>query len=218
MPPSRIATISSVSPAAHARQRLSILARLSSPAMVCTPYQPFGTILPWRRLLIPGMPLAQVADMPGSRMDTVIKSLKRISKELPNLSKKELELVENCLEDCFETGRTWDSIPILVHKPKRHRGLEGNRLAANRNGRQPSITMRPTAQRRDGLNSESGCSPATVSALKHVSHRETSTNMHGASVTVSVRGMPNVFTNSPANTQRAATVLPGPHYFSLSTF
>ncbi len=49
-------------------------------------------------------------------MDAVTKSLVRISEELPNLGKEELKLVEKCLEDCFETGRTWDSIPILVHE------------------------------------------------------------------------------------------------------
>ena len=51
-------------------------------------------------------------------VDAVTKSLKRISKELPNLGEDELELVEKCLEDCFATGRTWDSIPILVHEAK----------------------------------------------------------------------------------------------------
>ena len=51
-------------------------------------------------------------------MDAVAKSLLRISKELPNLSKDELKLVEGCLEDCFEIGRTWDSVPILVHEAK----------------------------------------------------------------------------------------------------
>ena len=50
--------------------------------------------------------------------DAVEKSLERISRELPDLSKKDLKLVEQCLEDCFETGRTWDSIPILVHEAK----------------------------------------------------------------------------------------------------
>ena len=49
-------------------------------------------------------------------MDAVAKSLIRISEELPNLGKEELKLVEKCLEDCFETGRTWDSIPILVQE------------------------------------------------------------------------------------------------------
>ena len=50
------------------------------------------------------------------QVDAVTKSLKRISKELPDLGKDELELVEKCLEDCFATGRTWDSVPILVHE------------------------------------------------------------------------------------------------------
>ncbi len=44
------------------------------------------------------------------RIDAVTKSFKRISKELTDLGKDELELVEKCLEDCFATGRTWDSI------------------------------------------------------------------------------------------------------------
>ncbi len=50
------------------------------------------------------------------RVDAVTKSLEQISKELPDIGKDELQLVERCLEDCFETGRTWDSIPILVHE------------------------------------------------------------------------------------------------------
>ena len=50
------------------------------------------------------------------RVDAVTKSLEQISKELPDLGKDELQLVERCLEDCFETGRTWDSIPILLHE------------------------------------------------------------------------------------------------------
>ena len=52
------------------------------------------------------------------RIDAVTKSLEQVSKELPNLGKDELELVEKCLEDCFQTGRTGESIPILVHKAK----------------------------------------------------------------------------------------------------
>ena len=52
-------------------------------------------------------------------MDAVAKNLKRISTKISNLKKKELELIEECLDDCFEQGRIWDSIPTLIDEIRR---------------------------------------------------------------------------------------------------
>ncbi len=41
-------------------------------------------------------------------------SLNRITERFPGLSEDEVAFFEECLEDCFEIGRTWDAIPILV--------------------------------------------------------------------------------------------------------
>ena len=51
-------------------------------------------------------------------MKVVKNSLERIAQTLPDLSHEELLVVEQCLEDCFELGRAWDSIPILVKEAK----------------------------------------------------------------------------------------------------
>ncbi len=64
---------------------------------------------------------SEIALWGKGKLDAITKNLEQISKTLSNLSKKELELVERCLEDCFETGRIWDSIPTLVHTIKKPR-------------------------------------------------------------------------------------------------
>lgn len=51
-------------------------------------------------------------------MRAIAYSLNRISERFPELSEEELAFFEECLEDCFEIGRTWDSIPILVQEAK----------------------------------------------------------------------------------------------------
>ncbi len=47
-------------------------------------------------------------------MRAITYSLNRITERFPDLSEDEVAFFEECLEDCFEIGRTWDTIPILV--------------------------------------------------------------------------------------------------------
>ena len=51
-------------------------------------------------------------------MRAISYSLNRIAERFPELSEEELAFFEECLEDCFEIGRTWDTIPILVQEAK----------------------------------------------------------------------------------------------------
>jgi hypothetical protein len=51
-------------------------------------------------------------------MKIVKNSLERIAQTLPDLSHEEWLVVEECLEECFELGRAWDTIPILVKEAK----------------------------------------------------------------------------------------------------
>ncbi len=41
-------------------------------------------------------------------------ALRRISKEIPDLSGAQLGFIEACLDDCFEVGKAWDDIPVLI--------------------------------------------------------------------------------------------------------
>ncbi len=50
----------------------------------------------------------------SSDMRAIAYSLNRITERYPDLSEDDLAFFEECLEDCFEIGRTWDAIPILV--------------------------------------------------------------------------------------------------------
>ncbi len=45
-------------------------------------------------------------------------SLKRIANELPDLNEAELLVIGKGLQACFELGRAWDEIPILVEEAK----------------------------------------------------------------------------------------------------
>lgn len=60
-------------------------------------------------------------------------ALRRISKEIPELSAQQLALIEACLDDCFEVGKAWDSIPILINEAQPPKGTskESKAHAAN---------------------------------------------------------------------------------------
>ena len=50
-------------------------------------------------------------------MDAVTKrSLAGIARRIPMLSQDELAFLQDCLSECFEIGRTWDTVPILVEE------------------------------------------------------------------------------------------------------
>lgn len=52
-------------------------------------------------------------------MDAVTKrSLAGIARRMPTLSEEELAFLQDCLNECFEIGRTWDSVPILVQEAR----------------------------------------------------------------------------------------------------
>ncbi len=52
-------------------------------------------------------------------MEAVTKrSLAGIAKRMPTLSQDELAFLQDCLNECFEIGRTWDSVPMLVKEAR----------------------------------------------------------------------------------------------------
>ena len=52
-------------------------------------------------------------------MDAVTKeSLSGIAKRMPTLSQEELAFLKDSLNECFEIGLTWDSVPILVEEAR----------------------------------------------------------------------------------------------------
>ena len=65
-------------------------------------------------------------------------ALRRISREIPSLSKPQLAFIEACLDDCFEVGKAWDDIPILINEAKAPRETKTQKGGAKAfKGKQP---------------------------------------------------------------------------------